>query len=238
MADIRRPDFLKNVEPSAPGPLPASAARVRSVAWAAAPLEPSGVLPGQPLTAPMPMPTVSIPRAPMPSPIANDSNGFDALPPMPLPSAPMMAQAAAHQSPPRQELPAKLEAAIVALRQQGRRLAEQARSDSLEIGLLVARRILERELATSLEPLFSLIRSAVRKVGEANRTTVKLSPADAARMQDVDGSDFSFGRVEIVADQSLGIGDVVVETEHHTVDGRLETRLEEVRRELLGSMEA
>ena len=39
--------------------------------------------------------------------------------------------------------------ALEALRAQGERLAEQARSDALELGILVARRILEREGAVA-----------------------------------------------------------------------------------------
>jgi flagellar biosynthesis/type III secretory pathway protein FliH len=56
-------------------------------------------------------------------------------------------------------------------------------------------------------------------------------------VQDANGLDFSIGRVEIVADASLKTGDVVVETEHHTVDGRIDTRLDELRRELLTTLE-
>jgi flagellar assembly protein FliH len=155
---------------------------------------------------------------------------------MALPSPPPFAQ-----PPPvavRAELSPQVEAAIQALRTQGQRLAEQARSDALEIGLLVARKILERELVTGLEPLFSLIRSAVRRVGDANKTIVKLCPADVNRVQEANGLDFSIGRVELVADPALTSGDVMVETEHHRVDGRIETRLEEIRRELLGTLEA
>jgi flagellar assembly protein FliH len=120
-----------------------------------------------------------------------------------------------------------VEAAITQLRLQGERLAEQARSDALEVGLMVARRILEKEIATNLESLFAIIKSAIRKAGEARTTVVRLHPDDLARLQDTSETAFTLGRVELAADPQLSPGDVMVDADHHTVDGRLETRLTE-----------
>jgi flagellar biosynthesis/type III secretory pathway protein FliH len=126
----------------------------------------------------------------------------------------------------------RLAAAIETLRQEGRRLGEQARSDALEIGVLVARKIIERELTSNLEPLFGLIRSAVRRVGEARGVVVKVSPEDHRRLQDAPGASLSLVNVSVVADEALSPGDVMIESEQHGVDARLDTRLEELRREL------
>jgi flagellar assembly protein FliH len=130
-------------------------------------------------------------------------------------------------------------AAIDLLRATTERLAAEARTDALEIGFLVARRILEMELTASAEPLVNLVRSAVRRLGESRRISIHLSPADAQAMNAVIESrgpqavaQASISRVEVVADASLGRGDCLVEGDLVTVDGRINARIEELRRVL------
>ena len=129
--------------------------------------------------------------------------------------------------------------AIEVLRATAERLAAEARTDALELGFLVARRILEMELTASAEPLVNLIRSAVRRLGESRRIAIHLSPADAQAMNaaiEARGAQTvappSMSRVEIVADPSLGRGDCLVEGDLVTVDGRINARIEELRRVL------
>jgi flagellar assembly protein FliH len=131
----------------------------------------------------------------------------------------------------------RLEAAIATLKLQGERLAEQVRSDALEIGLLVARRILERELRGDLDATFAFIKSAIRKVGDARNTVVRLCPGDLERLKVKGDPALSLGPVELRADDTLAPGDVMVDAEHHTVDGRLGTRLEEIARALSSEVE-
>jgi flagellar assembly protein FliH len=135
----------------------------------------------------------------------------------------------------------KIAAALQFLRAQASRLAEQARADALEIGFQVARRILESELRTSPEPLFALVRTALRRAGDSRRISLRLSPQDAASVQSDDGQaaleGVSAARVEVFPDPSLAPGDCVVETDYGQIDGRLETRLGELRRAVESSME-
>lgn len=221
MSNARRPTFLQHTEPLTmerlrvenTGPM------TRRVAWASAPDEPANISP-LPMQALTPPPQRAV-ETPPPAPVS----AFAPLPPMPSPPPPALAPATRELSP-------RVLAAIEALKAETRRLGEQARSDALEIGLLVARKILEREISASLEPLFGLIRSAIHRAGEANQTVVRVCAADASRLHDSGEATLALGRVEIVADETLSPGDVLVTTEHHTVDGRLETRLGEVGREL------
>jgi flagellar assembly protein FliH len=132
--------------------------------------------------------------------------------------------------------------AVDLLRATTERLAAEARTDALEIGFLVARRILEMELTASAEPLVNLVRSAVRRLGESRRIAIHLSPADAQAMNAVIESrgpqavaQAAISRVEIVADASLGRGDCLVEGDLVTVDGRINARIEELRRVLESS---
>jgi flagellar assembly protein FliH len=133
-------------------------------------------------------------------------------------------------------------AAIEVLRATADRLAAEARTDALEIGFLVARRILEMELSASPEPLVSLVRTAVRRLGESRKIAIRLSPSDAQAIGAVIESrgaqavvPASISKVEIVPDGSLGRGDCLVEGDLVTVDGRINARIEELRRALDGS---
>jgi flagellar assembly protein FliH len=112
------------------------------------------------------------------------------------------------------------------------RLAEQVRSDVLELALLVARRIVETELSANIEPLFRVIRTVVRRAGESRRIIIHLCPEDAIRVEVAGGAKAVPGTasVEIMPDHSLSAGDCVVEADFGTVDGRIDTRMEELRR--------
>jgi flagellar assembly protein FliH len=134
---------------------------------------------------------------------------------------------------------ARLGAAVEALRTTSERLASEARADALEVGFLIARRILESELATSPEPLVSLVRSTIRRLGEARKMVVKLSPPDAEAVNAVLAArgaaavtTVTTAQIEVMADAALERGDCMVEGDVGSVDGRVATRIEELRRAL------
>jgi flagellar biosynthesis/type III secretory pathway protein FliH len=127
--------------------------------------------------------------------------------------------------------------AIEVLRLQAERLAEQARSDALELGFQVARRVLEAELSTSPEAFFALVRSALKRAGDSRRIVVRVHPEDARRVQPAlqqGGLGVAVAGVEVQADPTLAPGDCVVDTDFGKVDGRLSTRLDELRRAVAG----
>jgi flagellar assembly protein FliH len=131
-------------------------------------------------------------------------------------------------------------AAVSAMRLTSERLAEQARSDALELALLVSRRILEAELSTNVERFFGVIRSVIRRAGESRRIVVRLNPEDANRVEAAGGgraiSAMSVAQVEISPDADLELGDCMVDADFGMVDGRLTTRLDEMRRLLQEAM--
>jgi len=130
--------------------------------------------------------------------------------------------------------------AVEVLRLQAERLGEQARNDALEVGFLVARRILEAELSTSPQALFALVRGALRRAGDSRRVVVRVHPDAMARLAGPAAAgelSASAARVELQADHALEPGDVVVDTDFGRVDGRLRTRFDELYRAAGGALE-
>lgn len=134
----------------------------------------------------------------------------------------------------RREAMEKVAGALETLRAHADRLAEQARSDAIEIGFLVARKILETELRQNPEALFALVRAALRRAGESRRIAVRVAPEDASLLQSEAGraalDGLTSARIELVSDPGLQPGDCMVDTDFGQVDGRLGTRLAELRR--------
>ncbi len=132
------------------------------------------------------------------------------------------------------EFAERLAKAVADLRRTGERLAEQTTADALEMAVLIARRIIEGELKTNPAALTGLIRSAVARLGESRKVQVRLHPSDAANVEAAGDSGplagLSIARVEIRPDPTLSPGDCIVDGEQGTVDGRVATRLDEVRR--------
>ncbi|HEY7726619.1 MAG TPA: FliH/SctL family protein [Anaeromyxobacteraceae bacterium] len=141
----------------------------------------------------------------------------------------------------RREALSRVSQALETLRAQTSSLAEQARADALEIGFQVARKILESEVRTSPEPLFALVKSALRRAGDARRVVLRLAPDDAARVQTETGraslDGVTAARVEVFPDPALQPGDCLVETDFGQIDGRLETRIAELRRAVRSAVE-
>lgn len=178
-----------------------------------------------------------VPEAPSPEPVR-----FTPANPRPAPSPrahapvppPPPADQAVDVATLRREAMERVSSAVETLRAHADRLAEQARSDAIEIGFQVARKILEVELRQSPEALFALVRAAVRRAGESRRIAVRVSPEDATLLQSDAGraalDGLTSARIELVSDPGLQRGDCAVDTDFGQVDGRLGTRLAEIRR--------
>jgi flagellar assembly protein FliH len=162
-------------------------------------------------------------------------------PPEPLPGVPSPELVAAAVFKETQRERDRLVRAVEALRLQSERLAEQARADAIEIAFQIAQRIVDTELRTSPEPLFGLVRSALKQAGEARRVQLRVHPEDGvilrANAQQVAQAAPAVAKMEILDDSSLERGDCLVDTDFGEIDGRLSTRFAELRRALVESGE-
>jgi flagellar assembly protein FliH len=119
------------------------------------------------------------------------------------------------------------------LKQANHRLAEEARSTALEIGFQVAQRILEKEVTGDVSAMMSLVRSALRQSGDAKILRISLHPKDHSNitksLEEGQFREITLTQIELVPDASLERGDVLVDTDFGQIDGRIETRLKEIK---------
>src|SRR3569623_1044869 len=159
----------------------------------------------------------------------DDEVGVEALAP-PLPTPPAMMS---------QESSEKLVQAIAELKKVSGRLGAEIGSTALEIGCLLARQIIDAELKSDPEVRVGMIKAAIRRLGESTKVTVRLAPVDrdtvASLAVESAGAELlglPLASIELIADMNLSPGVVIVESDTGMVDGRLGTRLEELRRVL------
>lgn len=150
-------------------------------------------------------------------------------------------EVATPEPPPGPSTAEQLASALRRLEDASADLAEQARVDAVEIAFQVARRIVEAELRSGPEPAISLARAAIRRAGESRQLVLRMHPEDALAVETAEGGAASLApgvaSIRVVPDPSLSRGDCVVEGDHGLVDGRLSTRLAQVRRAIEGVLE-
>lgn len=106
---------------------------------------------------------------------------------------------------------------------QARRAGDDAES-AVALALVVAQEILGRELEIDRTFLVTMVTEALATVGHEKKVRVRLGSTDLAYLDTVRPEVLTSG-VEVVADDSLGIGGCVVESEHRVVDASLSSRL-------------
>jgi flagellar assembly protein FliH len=118
---------------------------------------------------------------------------------------------------------------LAGLRKKFRGEAEEA-TVALAVG--VARRVLNRELASDPEALLGLVKAAFHKCDARETHKLRLSTQDAAVVQEFRARLNLPPALEIVADGSLPRGSVVFETSRGELDASFETQLDEIERGL------
>lgn len=133
---------------------------------------------------------------------------------------------------------AKLAAAWLALRarEEGRAALDLDRATTL--AAVLAERLVGRALVADPTTIALLAKSALAEARGARRATILAHPSDAAVLvQHLGSAGLPEGTVDVVADDTLTPGSLVVQTELGTVDARLRPQLERLAaalREALG----
>lgn len=115
-------------------------------------------------------------------------------------------------------------------------LLREAEQGALELALAVARRVVHHEISLNRETVAHVIRDAMRQIGDATQTRIRLNPEDFELMNR-DWSLFKdhLGQVEGIqfeADEQVDRGGCIVETDVGGIDARMAHQLDTVEQAL------
>ncbi len=115
------------------------------------------------------------------------------------------------------------------------KLIAGAEPELVRLALGIAERVLHQQVALDRSVVVEMAKTAIARLIERDTVTVRVNPADLERMRERRDDLIAIGDIRnlrIVEDQRVGRGGVVVETEAGTIDARVGTQLDQVRKVL------
>ncbi|MFH1011596.1 MAG: FliH/SctL family protein [bacterium] len=112
-------------------------------------------------------------------------------------------------------------------------LARRYEGDVLELGFLIAKKILGEEIAARPDAIVGVVRQALRKVLHADSVTLRIHPDDWKVLEEARERLSAEGTVrmplELKADSAVARGGCIIETESGLLDAGLESQLDRLR---------
>ena len=122
-----------------------------------------------------------------------------------------------------------LDEAVEALRHARNRIQSDSEKEIVELVLAVAGRIVGHEVQTNREAIVAVVKEALQKVENQDTVVIKMNSADIDFLNRLRLPLSSFSRhpdgLRIEADDSVGIGGCLVETDGGDIDARIDSRL-------------
>lgn len=122
-----------------------------------------------------------------------------------------------------------LDEAVEAFRHARNRIQIDSEQEIVELVLAVAGRIVGHEVQTNREAIVAVVREALQKVESQDTVVIKMNPADVEFLDRLRLPLANLSRnpdgLRIEADDSIGIGGCLIETDGGDIDARLESRL-------------
>jgi flagellar assembly protein FliH len=106
----------------------------------------------------------------------------------------------------------------------------EAEHDTVQLAIAIARRVLHRELSTDSEAILGLVMAASQKLTARETHRLRVSPSDAAAIQEHRSRLELPLALEIVSDASLSPGSAIFETSRGELDASIGTQLAEIDR--------
>ena len=137
----------------------------------------------------------------------------------------------------RQKLEAPLKDAIARLAHQlgdlagfRARLRQDAEQDLVKLAIATAQRVLHREITTDPEAILGLVKAALQRVEAREVLRIRVHPEDA-RILETCLADLGLPeKIEVMADQGLERGGMILETARGYLDASVNTQLQEIER--------
>jgi flagellar assembly protein FliH len=111
-----------------------------------------------------------------------------------------------------------------------RKFRAEAEQDTVKLAIAIARRVVYRELSTDPDAILGLVLAAFQKLNARETHRLRVSPKDAATIEQSRARLELPPRVEIVADSSLAAGSAIFETSRGELDASVDTQLAEIDR--------
>ena len=121
---------------------------------------------------------------------------------------------------------------IAELAQMRSRLRKEAEADTVRLALAIARRVLRRELAVDPDALQGLLISALERLQSQEISRVRVHPSHTAMVTACLQKAVSGCVIEVIADPSRELGDVIFEKQCGNLDASVESQLQEIERGL------
>jgi flagellar assembly protein FliH len=113
-----------------------------------------------------------------------------------------------------------------------KRTRAEAEDDAMKLAIAIARRVLYRELATDPDAMLGLVKAAFDKLNARETHRLRVSPSDAAAINEHRAKLQLPPALEIVSDGSLTPGSAIFETTRGDLDASVDTQLAEIDRGL------
>ncbi len=114
-------------------------------------------------------------------------------------------------------------------------LMRRTERELVNLALVIAERVIAREVALDRELLVTMARVAIDRLGERASATIRLNPADHAALEAVRGREAAAGPVQIVADPLVSRGGCLVQSDFGLMDLGIGAQMSEMSRALLGT---
>lgn len=112
---------------------------------------------------------------------------------------------------------------------------QKAELSLADLGLEIAKRVINEELTIRPTAILTIVRDALGHVEHSSSVKIKLNPFDLHTLEEHRATLHSLAggisNLEIVGDEHLSRGSVIVESQFGTVDATVETKLEQFRNE-------
>jgi flagellar assembly protein FliH len=130
-----------------------------------------------------------------------------------------------------QSTASRYERAVAELVQAHEALQRSMETQTVELALEIARKVIQREVSTDPDLVSALALVALKRVQSHHTITLRVSRYDFARIHDAVAS--VNGSVTIVEDSTLERGDFMMDTGSTHLDGRLQNQVDTLGRALL-----
>jgi len=120
-------------------------------------------------------------------------------------------------------------------------LYQRAEKDVVDLALAVSKKILDQELTTNREAVLGVVKAALKKVTDHSQITIRINPADLQTVKQAEPRLAAYfensSGVSYEADETIGPGGCIIETNFGDIDARLDQQLKTIA-ETLGSVQA